>query len=212
MLAEDWERARITAEQADSKRPEDPETFRLLALANSGEGRKEDAIYWMVRHWEVMFPAGKEVEVTAAEEWLENNGGKDAVEYYIGPTRAAVEQLAAAADEAIEAGEPMAAVLFAVHGCEVLGMDHGALTKHFGMGTEPGESHALELSGKDLRMWQRAFERGEEGNRKFMAPGITVDVVRYDTDGLYHEQPEWRSAPGHGTRQPPIAQPACGTV
>ncbi len=196
MLAEDWERARITAEQADSKRPGDPETFRLLALANSGEGRKEDAIYWMVRHWEVMFPAGKEDEVAAAEEWLLDNGGKDAVEYYIGPTRAAVEQLAAAADEAIDAGEPMAAVLFAVHGCEVLGMDHAALTKHFGVGSEPGESHALELSGKDLRMWQRAFERGEEGNRKFMAPGVTVDVVRYDADGLFMNNPTGEARPG----------------
>ena len=90
----------------------------------------------------------------------------------------------------------MAAVLFAVHGCEVLGMDHPSLTKHFGVGLEPGESHALDLSGKDLRMWQRAFERGEEGNRTFQAPGVTVDVVRYDDDGVFINNPEGEARPG----------------
>ena len=196
MLAEDWERARITAEQADSKRPSDPETYRLLALANSGEGRKEDAVYWMVRHWELMYPANKESEVLEAEEWLADHGGKDVLEHYIIPTREAVEGLADAADTALDAGEPMAATLFAVHGCEVLGMDHPSLTQHIGVGIEPGESFALELTEKDLRMWQRAFERGEEGNRTFNAPGMSVDVVKYESDGLFMNNPEGEARPG----------------
>ncbi|MDP6850654.1 MAG: DUF1570 domain-containing protein, partial [Planctomycetota bacterium] len=66
LMIEDFERARITAEQADDKRSEDAETYRLLALANLGEGRKEDAIFWMIRHWELVWPAGKNEETDAA--------------------------------------------------------------------------------------------------------------------------------------------------
>lgn len=196
MLAEDWERARITAEQADSKRPNDPETYRLLALANSGEGRDEDAVYWMVRHWELMYPAGQEKAAREAEEWLADNGGKDALELYLEPTRAAVEQLGVAIDEALDAGEPMSAVLFAIHGCEVLGMDHPSLTRHFGVGVEPGDTFALEMTEKDLRMWQRAFERGSDANVTYNAPGLEVDVVKYDEDGLLMNNPEGEARPG----------------
>lgn len=196
MLAEDWERARITAEQADAKRPNDPETYRLLALANAGEGREAEGVYWMVRHWEAMMATGKEAEIEVAREWLLDHGGKDVVELYVEPTQVAINELAAAADAALDAGEPMAAVLFAVHGCEVLGMDHPALTKHFGVGVDPSDSFALKLTDKDLRMWQRAFERGEEGNRQFQAPGVTVDVVRYDKDGLFMNNPKGEARPG----------------
>ena len=199
MLAEDFERARIAAEFADRKRPNDPETYRLLALAYAGEGREPDGVFWMVRHWEKVWPAGKQDEATAAEQWLAENGGKDVLKLYIEPTKAAVKDLLTACDDAISAENPLAAVLFAVHGAEVLGMDHHQLVKHIGLGLEEGEESTLELSGRDLRMWQRAFERGEDGNRQHLAPGVKVDVVRYEEDGLFMNNPEGEGFPGRET-------------
>lgn len=196
MLAEDWERGRVTAEQADAKRANDPETHRLLALANWGEGRKDDALYWMVRHWEGIYPTGDVEAIETAEDWISSNGGKDVQKGYIEATKLAIEQLAAAADEALDAGEPMAAALFAVHGCEVLNMDHHLLTQHFSV-SEAGESpSALETTGLDLRMWQRAFVRSPEFNRTYFAPGIEVETVRYDEDGVFVNNPEGEARPG----------------
>lgn len=199
MLAEDFERARVAAEFADRKRPNDPETYRLLALAYAGEGRQADAVYWMVRHWEKVWPAGKTEEAAAAEEWLSDNGGKDVLKHYLEPTKLAVTELQAACDEAIAADHPLAAVLFAVHGSEALGMDHHELVKHIGLGLEEGEESTLEVCGRDLRMWQRAFERGESGNRQHLAPGVKIDVVRYEADGLFMNNPKDEGHPGRET-------------
>ncbi len=199
MLAEDFERARIAAEFADRKRPDDPETYRLLALAYAGEGRQADAVYWMVRHWEKAWPAGKTAEADEAEKWLDKNGGKDVLKNYVEPTKLAVTQLLAACDEALKADQPLAAVLFAVHGSEALGMDHLDLVKHIGLGLEDGEESALDICGRDLRMWQRAFERGEAGNRQHLAPGVKIDVVRYEADGLFMNNPQNEGHPGTET-------------
>jgi hypothetical protein len=196
MLAEDYERARVAAEFADRKRGDDPETYRLLGLASAGEGREADGIYWMVRHWEKVWPAGQSEAADEAEQWMLENGGKDVVKFYVEPTKLAVQQLQDACDEALKADQPLAAVLFAEHGSETIAMDHHELSKHIGLGLEPGEENALEASGQDLRMWQRAYEKGEEANRQYLAPGIKVDLVRYEKDGLFMNNPEAEGRPG----------------
>jgi len=194
--AGDFERARVTAEQADAKRPNDPETYRLLAISNAGEKLKEDAVYWMVRHWERVFPIGDTEQSDAAEEWLLENGGKDVLELYILPTKQVIEELGAACEEAIENENPMLAVLAAVHGCEVLNMDPASLTKYFGMGEQAEGTSALASTGKDLRVWQEGFRGSPEQNRSYTEPGLEVDVVRYDRDGLFLNNPEGRARPG----------------
>jgi uncharacterized protein DUF1570 len=191
LLAKDFERARMAAEMADDKRPLDPETFRLLALANVGEGQSAEAVYWMVRHWEYVWPEGRQQETQEALAWLQDNGGKDVMKLYLNPTMLAFDQLEAACSEALAADQPIAAVLFAQHGTEVIGMDHQAMLRHMGLATaEDGEKTALEIAGEDLRMWQRAFEKGPDSNRKFLAPGVVVDIVRYDQDGVFLFDPE----------------------
>ncbi len=196
MLADDYERARITIERADDKRPNDAETYRLLALSNAGEGRGGDALYWMIRHWEMVWPAGDQDAATAAEEWLADNDGKDVLKLYIEPTRLAVVELESACKTALEANQPLAAMLFAGHGTEVMAMDHHALMKHLGVGIEPGETAASELAETDLRMWQRAYEKGEDGNRTYRSPELTVNLVSYEADGVLINNPEGGGRPG----------------
>jgi uncharacterized protein DUF1570 len=191
LLAEDYERARIAAEMADDKRSNDPETFRLLALANAGEGQDAEAVYWMVRHWEFVWPEGRENETAEALVWLEKNGGKEIIKNYLQPTMQAFDQLEVACTEALDADEPIAAVLFAQHGTEVIGMDHQAMLKHLGLVDMADEQiAAIEKADEDLRMWQRAFEKGPDSNRQYLAPGVVVDIVRYDQDGVFLFDPK----------------------
>ncbi|MDA1261077.1 MAG: DUF1570 domain-containing protein, partial [Planctomycetota bacterium] len=158
VLAGDFERARITAEQADAKRSEDPETYRLLAEANLGAKRDGEAAYWMVRHWEMLWPTGDEAALQDAEKWLNDNGLKDVVKNVCEVSRNARAELELAMEDALGAGHPVMAALWAAHLQRALGVEFEELNRQ--------AAEFAELSGQDLRMWQAAFNKGEEGNRR----------------------------------------------
>ena len=197
LLADDFERARIAAEQADNKRGEDAETYRLLALSNLGEGRKADAVFWMIRHWELVWPAGKEEEALEAEAWLKKNGGKDYLKLYIEPTRLALSQIEKSCASALEAGFPVMAQLFAVHCMQVMNMNYSQLetqiSVQLGASLEPTGG---DQGGSDLRLWQAAYAKGPEGNRQFVSPDLTADLVTYEKDGVLINNPSGRARPG----------------
>lgn len=190
ILAEDFERARITAEQADAKRPNDPETYRLLAEANLGAEREGDAVYWMFRHWEMVWPAGDEAAIRAAEEWLTKNGGKDVVTYYCLPSKATLASVQVAMEEALAGGQPVLATMFATHAMTAFGEEFPELAT--------AAAEMTEISGQDLRMWQPAFDKGEAGNRRLrMNDGSLVDAVVYQKDGLLMFDPKGFENPGY---------------
>ena len=186
LMAEDFERARIAAEQADDKRAGDAETYRLMALANAGEGRTADAVFWMIRHWEIVWPAGRSEEARLAEEWLNANSGRDYLKTYIEPTKVAVSKLMASCATAKESEYPLMSGLFALHGMEVMDMNHIGL----------GEYVAMEGIEGDLRMWQAAYNKGEEGNRKYISPDLTTDLVSFQADGMLINNPQGPPRPG----------------
>ncbi|MBO46519.1 MAG: hypothetical protein CMJ96_06435 [Planctomycetes bacterium] len=192
LMAEDYERARITAEQADDKREEDAETYRLLALANQGEGRKEDAIFWMIRHWEIVWPAGKSELADSAEEWLASNGAKDFVKQYLTPTKEAVVKLQSLCAETASTGYPKMATLFALHGTQVFGTKPQGLVDFLNLDLEKEE----EGGPGDYRMWQAAYNKGVEGNRRFVTPELSTDIVTYESDGVLINNPEGRARSG----------------
>ena len=198
ILADDYERARITAEQADEKRAQDSETYRLLALSNAGEGREADSVYWMIRHWEKVWPAGKTEEAEEAEAWLKENGGKDYLKHYVEPTKLAISQLETSCGDALDAGFPVMAMLFATHGMEVLQMNVAALQEHIQKTQNADdEPTAADLSEADLRMWQNAYAKGPESNRQYITPSLTTDLVTFGEDGMLINNPEGRARPGY---------------
>ncbi|HEX9793988.1 MAG TPA: DUF1570 domain-containing protein [Planctomycetota bacterium] len=174
----DWERALIAAEQADDKRPGDTETYRLLALASHLADRKEDAVYWMLRHWEGAWMAGDEAKVKAAEAWLGANEGDDVRENYCVATRAAAAALDGVMDQAVAADRPVFAMLAASHGLRAFGVPHQGLLARI--------DDLREGSMQDLRLWLRAFP--ESGREPVRAGG--QDIVRYDPDGVLVNNPE----------------------
>ncbi len=176
----DFERALIAAEQADDKRPEDAETYRLLALASLGAGRPEDAVYWMVRHWERAWGAGDEEAAARAEEWLAAHDGEGVLQHYVGPTRRLQEAVREAMDAARGEGHPVLAMLFASHALQALGFPHADL--------EAALEELRELSGHDLRLWTAAFHGTPEDN--VVAGGR--EIIRYDPDGVLVFCPEGR--------------------
>lgn len=192
LLAEDWERARITAEQADAKRTDDPETFRLLAESNWGEKREGEAAYWMFRHWEQIWPTGQAEDLAAAETWLNGHDGRDVVNLYC---KAAVEAVGATEglmEEFIAAGHPVLAALAASHLQRALGVSFENLNAQ--------AAECAELSGENLRMWQAAFAKGPEGNRKLQLSEGSRDVItaiEYRPDGLMIYNPAGRDTPGY---------------
>jgi len=190
ILADDYERARVTAEQADDKRPFDAETYRLLAISNLGEGLKGDAIYWMVRHWESVWQAGNEVEATAAEEWLLENGGKEVLKMYIEPTKLALEQIEKDMETVFEDGHPILATLFATHTMQAFQLEFTSLLEK--------AAEMSEISGQDLRFWQAAYKKTSDSNRKDTTDsGTLVEVVKYTDDGLLLFNPEGWASPGY---------------
>lgn len=196
----DFERAMITAEQADDKRPRDGATYLLLAQATHDLGRKEDAAFWMLRHWEMSLLEGQEDLAAAAEDWLNRNEAKDLVELYCKPTRAALVQTERAMEDAISAGHPVMAMLFAAHMLQALGLEHRGLLARI---AELGE-----LSGHDLRLWRRAYNKSPESNRKIGG----VDWVKFEPDGVLVNNPKdnWRDTrlpceePGLVRLEPPF--------
>lgn len=158
LLAGDFERALIAAEQADDKRPNDAETYRLTALAQEGLGRDEEAIYWMLRHWEQAIADGDEAAAAAAESWLEERRHQDLVAGYCRPTREALAGILAAMAAADEAGQPYLGQLFAAHFVQAAGIDPAELGRK--------RAELAEKSGRDLRLWQRAFPEGSVAERK----------------------------------------------
>ncbi|MDP7063124.1 MAG: DUF1570 domain-containing protein, partial [Planctomycetota bacterium] len=190
ILAEDYERARVTAEQADDKRPFDAETYRLLAEANLGEGLKGDAVFWMFRHWESVWQAGLDEEVAAAEEWLADNGGKDILKSYIEPTKAALAQIQADMETALEDGHPIMATLFATHAMQSFQLEFPVLLEK--------AAEMSEIAGQDLRVWQAAYDKTPDSNRKQNTDdGSLVEVVQYSDDGLLMYNPEGYANPGY---------------
>jgi len=186
LQADDFERARITAEQADNKRAGDAETYRLLAMANAGDDREADAVFWMVRHWEEVYPVGKEQEAKAAEDWLEKNGGKDYLKLYIEPTKLAIGELASACASAKESDYPIMSGLFALHGMETLGMNHVGLEEYV----------AMDGVASDLRMWQAAYNKDASSNRKYITPDLTTDLISFQDDGMLINNPQGPPRPG----------------
>jgi hypothetical protein len=192
VLAGDFERARITAEQADAKRPEDPETFRLLAEANFGAKREGEAAYWMFRHWEKLWPTGDEAALQAAEAWLNDNGLKDVVKNVCDLSRLARAQVEAAMEDALGAGHPVMAALWAAHLQRALGVEFEELNRQ--------AAELAELSGQDLRMWQAAFNKGPEGNRRIQLSEGSRDMitaVEYKPEGVLIYDPAGRDTPGY---------------
>lgn len=189
ILAEDYERARVTAEQADNKRPNDAETYRLLAIANAGEGLQGDAVYWMFRHWESVWEAGEETAAEEAIAWLEENGGKGVIKDYIQTTQVALGEIEANMEVALEDGHPIMATLFATHAMQAFQLEFPEL--------DAKAKEMAEVAAMDLRAWQAGFEKDEESNRKATDDsGALVDVVMYSDDGLLMYNPEGFASPG----------------
>jgi hypothetical protein len=190
ILAEDYERARVTAEQADDKRPFDAETYRLLALSNLGEGLTGDAIFWMFRHWESVWQAGLDEEVLIAEDWLRDNGGKDILATYIEPTKEALAQTHIDMETALEDGHPIMATLFATHAMQSFQVEFPDLLEK--------AAEMSELAGQDLRVWQAAYDKSTASNRTDTDDeGSIVEVVKYSSDGLLMYNPKGWASPGY---------------
>jgi hypothetical protein len=187
--AKDFERARATAELADNKRPFDAETYRLLAQANLGEGLDGDALFWMFRHWETMWEAGDSEAVKVAEEWLEDNGAKSILKYYIEPTKIAVAATEDAMESSLEDGHPICGPLFASYTMQALQLNF--------TGMKEKSVELSEMAGQDLRAWQAAFTKSKDANRKVtLNNGDLVDAVKYEPDGVLIYDPEGRPYTG----------------
>lgn len=184
LAAEDWERARITAEQADAKRPNDPESFRLLAEANLGDGRAGEAVYWMFRHWELIWPTGDAEALAAAEKWLESHGAREIVSGVCATSKKAKEAAGLAMEEALAAGHPVLAALTASHLQQALGIVFEDLDRQ--------AAELSELSRQELRMWQAAYNKGPLSNRKLQLSEGSRDLITavdYQPDGLLMYDP-----------------------
>lgn len=190
ILAKDYERARVTAEQADDKRPFDAETYRLLAISNLGEGLEGDAIYWMVRHWESVWQAGNAEDALAAVEWLIENDGKEVVKFYITPTLDTLEQLRKDMELALEDEHPILATLFATHAMQAFQLEFPDI-----LATAVEMS---ELAGQDLRVWEAAYDKDATSNRKDSTEsGALMEVVKYSENGLAIFNPDGAASPGY---------------
>lgn len=199
ILAEDYERARTTAEQADEKRPNDSETYRLLAEANEGEGLSGDAMYWMVRHWESVWQAGDETAADEAEQWIKDHKGSEVLKNYIEPTKIALAGIRLDMEKALGDGHPVLATLYATHAMQAFQLQFPDLIEQ--------AKEMSEIAGQDLRVWQAAFVRGPEANRKATTDsGTLVDVVLYEDDGVLIYDPEGWASPGLETTTVPNLQ------
>ena len=189
VLAGDYERARVTAEQADDKRPFDAETYRLRAEANLGEGLEGDALYWMFRHWETVWEAGDAEATAAAEEWLKENGGKSLLGSYLEPTKLARNQIETAMQATLEDGHPICGPLFATHAMRAWQIEFDSIKEQ--------SLELSELAEQDLRAWQSAFSKTEASDRKdTLDNGDLIDVVKYEKDGVLIYNPDGWAAPG----------------
>jgi len=189
LLVDDYERARTTAEQADLKRPHDADTYRLLALANKGEGLDGDAMYWMVRHWEEVWPAGDTIATKEAEDWIHSNGGKHILQNYIEPSKAALKATEANMETALGDGHPIMATLFGTHTMQAFQLQFPKLIEQ--------TKEMTDISGQDLRVWQAAYNNNSDANRRATNDnGSVVDVVLYEDDGVLIFNPDGWAAPG----------------
>ncbi|MGB0952028.1 MAG: DUF1570 domain-containing protein [Planctomycetota bacterium] len=189
ILAEDYERARTTAEQADEKRPNDAETFRLLAIANLGEGLEGDAVYWMTRHWERVWAIGDETAMAEAAEWLTKNGAKEIVKSYLEPCKAALAATKLDMERSLGDGHPVLATLYATHAMQAFQVQFPELIEQ--------AKEMSEIAGQDLRVWQAAYNSTSDANRRATTDsGEIVDVVLYERDGVLVFNPEGWASPG----------------
>lgn len=192
VMAGDFERARVTAEQADAKRPDDPETYRLLAEACVGDDREGESAYWMFRHWEMLWPTGDAAAIEAAEAWLNDHGMKEVVKSVCDVSRQARADVEAAMEEALGAGHPVLAALWAAHLQRALGVEFQELNDK--------AAEFAEISGQDLRMWQAAYNKGPDGDRKIQLSEGSRDLVtavQYRDDGLLIYNPKGPDTPGY---------------
>jgi len=189
ILAGDYERARVTAEQADDKRPFDAETYRLLAEANLGEGLDGDSLYWMFRHWETVWEANDLEAAAAAEEWLADNGGKSLTKSYIAPTKVARIAIETAMEATLEDGHPICGPLFATYAMRAWQIEFDSIKEQ--------ARELAELAEQDLRAWQSAYAKTSASDRKdTMDNGNLVDVVKYGNDGMLIFNPDGWASPG----------------
>jgi hypothetical protein len=172
----DFGRALILAEQADDRRPDDKETYRLLALANAGLDRDSDAAHWMLLHWELAWKTGDEASKAAAEKWLGENQRDDLLALYCAASEAALAETLKAMDEVV-GGHPSLALLFASHALRAFGIDHPKLVTRM--------SEIQALCQQDLRLWQNAYVLDASNNRNWDG----VDLVRFEHDGVLINNP-----------------------
>ncbi len=188
----DFERALILAEQADDRRPQDLETFRLLALANEGLGRADVAAFWMTRHWELAWCAGDQDLADQAEKWLADKESGHVVQLYCNATRAMVSATEADMRASAEAGYPTLALLFASHALRALGLAHPVLSSL--------RAKMQSMCNEDLRLWQHAFAKEATSNQNWDG----IDVVRYEHDGVIVNNPKEFGWPVERTEQPSL--------
>ena len=147
-------------------------------------------MYWMFRHWEMMWPSDNEEATLAAEEWLIENGGKELVKKYCEPSKVTLASMETAMEEALAGGQPVLATMFATHAMT-------AFNEEFPQLLEVAQE-MTEISGQDMRMWQPAFNKGPDGNRKVrMNDGSLIDGVVYQPDGMLMFDPEGWERPGY---------------
>lgn len=194
----DHERALITAERADDKRPGDAETYRLLGMASWEAERREDAVYWMLRYWEDAFADQDAERLASAERWLGEHGAESLARDYCAATRAALEAVGEAMTEVAEAGQPVLAQLFASHAMQAFGVEPRPLLAEV--------ERLAQASGQSLRLWQAAFPESSDANSQWRG----VDVVRYDADGVLVNSPSpavWPAAYCNVPTLAPLAPP-----
>ena len=190
LLAEDFERARSAAEQANHKRPHDAETFRLLAEAALGNRNEDEALFWMFRHWESVWGSNDADATTLAEKWILNSKGRSLLKLYIEPAKQTHALVESAMEKANADGHPICGTLYASHLEEALGINFKATNKR-----------ALQLSAlaeQDLRLWQNAYVKSSASNRKSaLSNGNLINVVVYEKDGVLINNPLGGASPGY---------------
>ena len=137
------------------------ETYRLLADANFDAGRKGEAVYRMLRHWEMVWPTGSDEAALAATEANEDHGAKEVVTGVCAVSKQAKEAVELAMEEALAAGHPVLAVF-----------DRGAPSAPGSAvrGSRPPVSRVRRIEPAGPPHVQAAFNKGPLSNRSCNCP------------------------------------------
>jgi len=183
------------AEQADQKRPNDSDTFLLLALSNAGADNTSEAAYWMLRHWELVFEQNDDTAMQAAEEWMREHDLESLADDYCVPTKSAFQNIGKAMDTAEEDGQPAMAMLFGSHLMQASGLRPQNFRERI---------ETLEVnSGTELRLWQRAYPSDSVTKRPGRVQEQGVDSILVNTPE--NRGTTWTAATGQnlGWLEPP---------